>query len=141
MPSLFEIMKRSQQTNYIIFSGVTILTVLVASILITGSIYPTPKVMAQLIGNSSNVTGTLANQSVSQSTMSPKSLMQSVIEKTINTNATGFATKQIISNTGNTTNNTLANANNTAMKSVIAKTQNTNATNFASENLINATKK
>jgi hypothetical protein len=87
--------------------------------------------------------------------MSPKSLMESVINQTRNTNATNFAAKQILSkvNVTNSTASGMYGTNSTAsgmngtnstasgMNSVIQKLQNTNATNFATHAIIDAVKR
>ncbi|MGC2383175.1 MAG: hypothetical protein WA631_08730 [Nitrososphaeraceae archaeon] len=125
----------------------TILTILAASIVIIDHEILSQPARAQQPNNSTK--GNASNQSAQsavESFMSPKSLMQSIIEQSRNTNATGYAAKQFISNLPKVMNNTAAGMNagmnNTAgMKSVIQKLQNTNATRFASHNIINATKR
>jgi hypothetical protein len=165
-------MNSKQLISYQLLSATTILTILAASIVIIDHDILSQPARAQQSNNS--VKGNASNQSAQsavESFMSPKSLMQSIIEQTRNTNATGFAAKQLISNVPKVMNNTASGMNNTAsgmnntasgmnntasgmnntasgmnntasgMKSVIQKLQNTNATSFASHNIINATKR
>jgi hypothetical protein len=170
MPILFHMMKSKQLITYQLLSAMTILTILAASIVIINHQILSQPARAQLSNNS--IKGNASNQSAQsavESFMSPKSLMQSIIEQTRNTNASGYAAKQLISSVPKAMNNTAAGMNagmnntaagmnagmnntaagmnagmnNTAagMKSVMQKLQNTNATSFASHNIINATKR
>ncbi|MGB0027059.1 MAG: hypothetical protein WBP64_09485, partial [Nitrososphaeraceae archaeon] len=105
-------MKSKQLISYQLLSAMTILTILAASIVIIDHEILSQPARAQQPNNSTK--GNASNQSAQsavESFMSPKSLMQSIIEQSRNTNATGYAAKQFISNLPKVMNNTAAGMN------------------------------
>ncbi len=149
-------MNSKQQTSYRLLPVVAILSILIGSAIIVHNEGFFNRAFAQ---QSNNPTGSQAQsqspEDVVKSLMSPKSLMESVINQTRNTNATNFAAKQILSKVNETNSTGSMNGmkmnstgsmngmkmNSTgSMNSVIQKLQNTNATNFATHALIEALK-
>ena len=130
----------AKKQHRVSWSAMVISAVLVASLLIFPSNLA-PKAFG--LPNQTSKNAGIQSAQNATSLGSPQSLMESVIKKTANTNATDFALKNLIKTTSgkdNTTapNNTAA-ANNTAMKTVPNATRNTNATNYGVHNVINAT--
>ena len=68
----------------------------------------------------------------------PDVALKSILEQTQSANATSFAIKNIINQTG-LSNTTQGGSDNTTMGSVIDEARNTNATSFATDNIINQT--
>jgi len=161
-------MNNKQQTPYRLLPIVAILSLLIASVIIVHNEGFFKRAFAQ---QSNNPTGSQApsqsSEDVVKSLMSPKSLMESVLNQTRNTNATNFAAKQMLSKV-NETNSTAGmngtnmnstagmngtnmnstagmngtNMNSTAgMNSVLQKLQNSNATNFATHAIMEALKR
>src|SRR6185295_18459689 len=149
-------MNNKQQISYRLFSTLAVLSILIGSVVILNHNTLFQKVFAHQTNNSTvRQTPGKSPEDLVNSLMSPKSLMESVINQTRNTNATNFAAKQILSKVNGTnstaagmngTNSTAAGMNGTnstaagmngknstaaGMNSVIQKLQNTNATNFA----------
>ena len=85
---------------------------------------------SQLLGNDS--------QSSQLGAQIPDVALKSVLEQTQSANATSFAIKNIINQSG-LSNTTQAGSDNTTMRSVIDEARNTNATSFAADNIINQT--
>ena len=147
-------MNNKQQISYRLFSTLAVLSILIGSVVILNHNTLFQKVFAQQTNNSTvRQTPGKSPEDLVNSLMSPKSLMESVINQTRNTNATNFAAKQILSKV-NGTNSTAAGMNGTnstvgmngtnstaGMNSVIQKLQNTNATNFATHAIIGAIKR
>ena len=139
-------MNNKQQISYRLFSTLAVLSILIGSVVILNHNTLFQRVSAQQTNNSTvRQTPDQSPENLVKSLMSPKSLMESVINQTRNTNATNFAAKQILSKV-NVTNSTAAGMNGTnstaaGMNSVIQKLQNTNATNFATHAIIGAIKR
>ena len=139
-------MNNKQQISYRLFSTLVVLSILIGSVVILNHNTLFQRVSAQQTNNSTvRQTPGQSPENLVKSLMSPKSLMESVINQTRNTNATNFAAKQILSKV-NGTNSTVAGMNGTnstvaGMNSVIQKLQNTNATNFATHAIIGAIKR
>ena len=139
-------MNNKQQISYRLFSTLAVLSILIGSVVILNHNTLFQRVFAQQTNNSTvRQTPGKSPEDLVNSLMSPKSLMESVINQTRNTNATNFAAKQIVSKV-NGTNSTAAGMNGTnstaaGMNSVIQKLQNTNATNFATHAIIGAIKR
>jgi hypothetical protein len=85
---------------------------------------------SQLLGNDS--------QSSQLGAQIPDVALKSILEQTQSANATSFAIKNIINQTG-LSNTTQGGSDNTTMRSVIDEARNTNATSFAADNIINQT--
>ena len=85
---------------------------------------------SQLLGNDS--------QSPQLGAQIPDVALKSILEQTQSANATSFAIKNIINQTG-LSNTTQGGSDNTTMGSVIDEARNTNATSFATDNIINQT--
>ena len=149
-------MNNKQQISYRLFSTLAVLSILIGSVVILNHNTLFQRVFAQQTNNSTvRQTPGKSPEDLVNSLMSPKSLMESVINQTRNTNATNFAAKQILSKVNvtnstaagmNGTNSTAAGMNGTnstaaGMNSVIQKLQNTNATNFATHAIIGAIKR
>jgi len=149
-------MNNKQQISYRLFSTLAVLSILIGSVVILNHNTLFQRVFAQQTNNSTvRQTPGKSPEDLVNSLMSPKSLMESVINQTRNTNATNFAAKQILSKVNGTnstaagmngTNSTAAGMNGTnstaaGMNSVIQKLQNTNATNFATHAIIGAIKR
>ena len=124
----------AKKQHRVSWSAMVISAVLVASLLIFPS-----NLAPKAFGLPNQTSKNAGIQSVQNATSlgSPQSLMESVIKKTANTNATDFALKNLIKTTSGKDNMTAA--NNTAMKTVLNATRNTNATNYGVHNVINAT--
>ena len=124
----------AKKQHRVLWSAIVISAVLVASLLIFPS-----NLAPKAFGLPNQTSKNAGIQSVQNATSlgSPQSLMESVIKKTANTNATDFALKNLIKTTSGKDNTTTA--NNTAMKTVLNATRNTNATNYGVHNVINAT--
>jgi hypothetical protein len=159
-------MNNKQQISYRLFSTLAVLSILIGSVVILNHNTLFQRVSAQQTNNPTvRQTPGQSPENLVKSLMSPKSLMESVINQTRNTNATNFAAKQILSKVNvtnstaagmngtnstaagmNGTNSTAAGMNGTnstaaGMNSVIQKLQNTNATNFATHAIIGAIKR
>jgi hypothetical protein len=159
-------MNNKQQISYRLFSTLAVLSILIGSVVILNHNTLFQGVFAQQTNNSTvRQTPGKSPEDLVNSLMSPKSLMESVINQTRNTNATNFAAKQILSKVNvtnstasgmngtnstasgmNGTNSTASGMNGTnstasGMNSVIQKLQNTNATNFATHAIIDAVKR
>ena len=139
-------MNNKQQSPYRLFPIVAIVSLLIGSVII---VHNEGFFKAAFAQQSKNPTGSQtpsqSSEDVVKSLMSPKSLMESVINQTRNTNATNFAAKQILSKV-NQTNSTAGmngtNMNSTnSMNSVLQKLQNSNATNFATHAIMEALKR
>src|SRR5215831_3208688 len=106
-------MNNKQQTNYRLLYTVAILTILIGSMLIVHNEIFFNRVFAQQTNiPTTRQAPSQSSEDVVKSLMSPKSLMESVINETRNTNATNFAAKQIQSKV-NETNSTSTNINGT----------------------------
>jgi hypothetical protein len=130
----------AKKQHRVSWSAMVISAVLVASLLIFPSNLA-PKAFG--LPNQTSKNAGIQSAQNATSLGSPQSLMESVIKKTANTNATDFALKNLIKTTSGKDNTTAANntaaANNTEMKTVLNATRNTNATNYGVHNVINAT--
>ena len=130
----------AKKQHRVLWSAIVISAVLVASLLIFPSNLA-PKALG--LPNQTSKNAGIQSAQNATSLGSPQSLMESVIKKTANTNATDFALKNLIKTTSGKDNTTAANntaaANNTVMKTVLNATRNTNATNYGVHNVINAT--
>ena len=130
----------AKKQHRVLWSAIVISAVLVASLLIFPSNLA-PKAFG--LPNQTSKNAGIQSAQNATSLGSSQSLMESVIKKTANTNATDFALKNLIKTTSGKDNTTAANntapANNTAMKTVLNATRNTNATNYGVHNVINAT--
>ena len=130
----------AKKQHRVLWSAIVISAVLVASLLIFPSNLA-PKAFG--LPNQTSKNAGIQSAQNATSLGSPQSLMESVIKKTANTNATDFALKNLIKTTSGKDNTTAANntaaANNTVMKTVLNATRNTNATNYGVHNVINAT--
>ncbi len=139
-------MNNKQHTSYRLLSTVAVLSILIGSVVILHHDIFFQRVFAQQTNNPTvRQAPSQSSEDLVKSLMSPKSLMESVINQTANTNATNFAAKQIVSKV-NGTNSTAAGMNGTnstaaGINSVIQKLQNTNATNFATHAIIDVIKR
>src|SRR5690242_21170751 len=154
-------MNNKQQISYRLFSTLAVLSILIGSVVILNHNTLFQRVFAQQTNNSTvRQTPGKSPEDLVNSLMSPKSLMESVINQTRNTNATNFAAKQILSKVNGTnstaagmngtkstaagmngTNSTAAGMNGTkstaaGMNSVIQNLQDTNATNLVIHDII-----
>src|SRR5690242_14147808 len=106
-------MNNKQQISYRLFSTLAVLSILIGSVVILNHNTLFQRVFAQQTNNSTvRQTPGKSPEDLVNSLMSPKSLMESVINQTRNTNATNFAAKQILSKV-NGTNSTAAGMNGT----------------------------
>ena len=85
---------------------------------------------SQSLGNDS--------QSTQLGAQIPDVALKSILEQTQSANATSFAIKNIINQSG-LSNTTQGGSDNASMRSVIDEARNTNATSFATDNIINQT--
>jgi hypothetical protein len=159
-------MNNKQHISYRLLSTVAVLSILIGSVVILHHDISFQRVFAQQATNPTvRQAPGQSSEDLVKSLMSPKSLMESVINQTRNTNATNFAAKQIVSKVNGTnstaagingtnstaagingTNSTAAGINGTnstaaGINSVIQKLQNTNATNFATHAIIDVIKR
>jgi hypothetical protein len=119
-------MNNKQQISYRLFSTLAVLSILIGSVVILNHNTLFQRVFAQQTNNSTvRQTPGKSPEDLVNSLMSPKSLMESVINQTRNTNATNFAAKQILSKV-NVTNSTAAGMNGT--NSTAAGMNGTNST-------------
>jgi hypothetical protein len=123
----------------------------ISSLLMSGIAFPAIMVGLFAFGNSivhiaaqgNNMTDgsqLLSNDSQSSQlgAQIPDVALKSILEQTQSANATSFAIKNIINQTG-LSNTTQGGSDNTTMRSVIDEARNTNATSFAADNIINQT--
>ena len=106
-------MNNKQHTSYRLLSTVAVLSILIGSVVILHHDIFFQRVFAQQTNNPTvRQAPSQSAEDLVKSIMSPKSLMESVINQTANTNATNFAAKQIVSKV-NGTNSTAAGMNGT----------------------------
>src|SRR5690348_1904569 len=96
-------MNNKQQISYRLFSTLAVLSILIGSVVILNHNTLFQRVFAQQTNNSTvRQAPGKSPEDLVNSLMSPKSLMESVINQTRNTNATNFAAKQILSKVNGT---------------------------------------
>ena len=90
-------MNNKQHISYRLLSTVAVLSILIGSVVILHHDIFFQRVFAQQTNNPTvRQAPSQSSEDLVKSLMSPKSLMESVINQTRNTNATNFATRAII---------------------------------------------
>ena len=96
-------MNNKQHISYRLLSTVAVLSILIGSVVILHHDISFQRVFAQQATNPTvRQAPGQSSEDLVKSLMSPKSLMESVINQTRNTNATNFAPKQIVSKVNGT---------------------------------------